>query len=196
MSEATIWYVAYTAAKAERRAAKALERVGFKTFAPVMRVTRQRRGRRFSADRLVFPRYLFVGMAPVCTWLAFREADGVLAVLSNDDRPLPVEASIIEGLRAAMAGGAFALRETEAIGPGSKVRIASGAFAGFEGVCTSALGDRRIEVVVKLFNQPTIVKIPLDGLINIGPSSATGHRSSPYRIDIGPARATGSRKAS
>lgn len=196
MMSATVWYVAYTAAKAERRAAAALERVGFETFAPVVTVERRWRGKRVTVERLVFSRYLFVGMQPICTWLAFGKADGVEAVLSNDGRPLPVSASIVDGLRAAMEEGAFQPPEPEAIGVGTKVRITKGAMAGFEGVCAAALGDRRIEVVINLFNRPTTVKMTLDGLINIGPSSATGQLALPCRIDIGPIQATGSRKAS
>jgi transcriptional antiterminator RfaH len=171
---ATIWYVAYTNPKCEQRAAAALRRVGFETFLPIISAQVRRRHKRVTVGRVLFPRYLFVGYQPVCTWFDFRNADGVEAVLANDGKPIAVDASIIAELQTALREGAFEERKPAEVTAGSRVRLTEGPFYGFEGTCSAVHSNRNVEVIINLFNRPTSVKMALDQLMNLGPCSASG----------------------
>ncbi|PNG27018.1 transcription termination/antitermination protein NusG [Methylocella silvestris] len=193
---ATIWYVAYTNPKCEQRAAAALQRVGFETFLPEVARRVRCQGKYIERRGKLFPRYLFVGMRPICTWFDFRNADGVEAVLANEGKPLAISESLIDDLRAAVSEGAYNERAPALVEAGARVRIEGGPFAGFEGICEAVHGNKRADILVDLLNRPTIVKMRLDGLISLGPSSAIGQPVANVSLGHLPIQATGSRRAS
>ncbi|MGH6847810.1 MAG: transcription termination/antitermination NusG family protein [Methylocella sp.] len=75
------WYVAYTVAQAEARAAEGITRHGFEVYLPMAKRHVRHRGKRLSQERPLFPRYLFVGFKAAPPWLEVRGIEGVVAIL-------------------------------------------------------------------------------------------------------------------
>jgi len=160
--------VAYTNVKGERRAADGLVRKGFATFAPVSSRWVSLRHRKVQIVRALFPRYLFVGFQPGCSWLDLREASGVEAVLANAGAPLAVPAQLISDLQAAQIGGQFDERPAPSVTPGARVKIMCGPFEGLYGRCKGLSGEARADVLIELLKREVVVKIRLGEIAVVG----------------------------
>lgn len=134
----------------------------------------------------LFPRYMFVAFDPARDqWRRIFRADGVeILMIGPNERPMPVPTSVIEALRAQGRAGdgvidfrtaaerhrsdAAARRETAPsrvdvtyyppIRREQKVKILSGPFAGFRGICTMSADDR-VRLLVDLFGRSTPIEV-------------------------------------
>jgi transcriptional antiterminator RfaH len=163
-----IWYVVYTNIKCGKRAEEGLRRKGFDTFAPMSSRWVKLHGKRVEVQKALFPRYLFVGFEPGCSWLDLRETDGVEAVLGSAGAPLAVPSQLISDLQAAMIAGQFDEKPPASVAPGAQVKIMAGPFQGLYGRCKGLSGEARAEVLIELLKREAVVKIGLDELEVVG----------------------------
>ncbi|MEJ0093385.1 MAG: transcription termination/antitermination NusG family protein [Methylocella sp.] len=160
------WYVAYTNVKSEKRAADGLQRKGFLTFSPAGAKQIKLRRKRVRVMRFLFPRYVFVGFVPGCSWYALRHTDGVEAILANDGAPVVVPTKLIEDMRKEQATGVYDEREPSPIVAGAVVKFARGALQGRRGECLRIVGTQAA-VMIDMLNRAVLVKIGVDELISV-----------------------------
>lgn len=152
------WHVAYTSARAEVEACKALIAAGFDAYAPAERLVKAIRGRKVDIERPLFSRYVFVSFDPHRDdWGRVQGVDGVEALLKNGDIPSRVPTAWIDGIRKAEEYGVFDRRRAVPNGfkAGDAVRVTEGPFNGFtariEGFVAklkSATATKRVKVLM------------------------------------------------
>jgi transcriptional antiterminator RfaH len=156
------WFVAQTRPNSESRAARHLERQGYRVYLP--RYLKRRRHARkvdFVAAAL-FPRYIFVGI-DIATqrWRSIQSTFGVVRLVTNGELPTPVPEGIIESLQQREDERGFVeVRGGTKLSPGAKVRVVSGAFIDALGQF-ECMGDRdRVAILLDLLGQK--VRVILD----------------------------------
>jgi len=169
--EAEAWFVAYTNPRREDAVEGTIRRRSFRSYYPVMTVTRRRR----DITRPLFPRYLFVGLRPGLTLYGLRETPGLEALVRMDGKPVTVPGTVVAGLRdyqrdgvfdfteARMAAAAAAARAKAALAfeSGRPVRVVDGPYRSFRGVVERLLPEERISVSLTLFGRAFPVPLPL-----------------------------------
>lgn len=160
----TDWYVAYTNVQAEKRAAEALSRGGFKTFLPMhLRIAKRRRGRVW-IERPLFPRYLFVGFDPGCSWGYLHEVKYVNGMIGAKGVAVKVSAATVDQLRAIVSAREFDEKPIIPITAGAGVRFISGPFEGFVGICGSMSSEKRVEILLELLKREVSVNVSVNHL--------------------------------
>lgn len=97
-----LWYAAYTNPRGETRAAERLRAQGYTLFMPTLRKTIRHARRSKIIEAPLFPRYLFVSLdLSRDRWRSINGTAGVTALVSANDRPLPLAAGLVEALMAA-----------------------------------------------------------------------------------------------
>jgi transcriptional antiterminator RfaH len=157
------WYLIHSKVSAEASAQLNLERQRYEVYLPRLLQTVQRRGQWKERIVALFPRYLFVrveegqqSLSPV------RSTVGVVGVVRFGLRYAAVPDNIIRELRqrADPQSGLHRLHRPVPFSRGSRVRIATGPFAGLEGVFEREAGSERVVVLLKLLGQDASVRIP------------------------------------
>lgn len=163
------WYCYRCDVGCDERAWRGLTAVGYDCWVPKMLKTIQVSRKAVEVERPLFSRHGFVRIDPNRQGFGLvLRCRGVESVLGIADIPSRIPDAVIDDLRARAGVGAFDYRIKPATGPkvGDKVEIAGdGPFRGW--VCEVAEeldDDRRVGLLIKLFNSERIVKIGLDAL--------------------------------
>ena len=161
------WYVLFTAPRGEREVIQAIQRdLRAETFVPMRREKLRRKGRKRTALRLAFPRYVFLGVDgdPDRCWFKLRQIRGVQSVLSNEGRPVRLAVDLVAKLIAAANTGMFDKpAEARPHAPGDDVRIVDGPFASFCGKVANFDGEEeRVQVFLTLFGREFPAWLELD----------------------------------
>lgn len=156
-SHSGAWYCVQSKPKRERDVAQQLDAQGFGSFLPLVAVRRKGAVEAVPA----FPGYLFARFSLLADrWRAIYSTRGVRRLFSADERPIPVpEEAISTLLRLGYDRPIIAPDLPEEIAPGSLVRISSGPFAGFDGVCQWSSAER-IALLLEIMGGARIVRIP------------------------------------
>lgn len=128
------------------------------------RLRRTRRGHEKSKVVVepLFPGYLFLRFDPEELHGSVRSTRGVLHLVSRDDRPVEVDESVIEELRALGPDATLSMLDEE-LKVGAKVRVIRGIFSGSEGSVVRLHGpQQRIAVLLSLLGSEQPVEMPLD----------------------------------
>jgi transcription elongation factor/antiterminator RfaH len=153
------WFLVYTAPKSERRAELHLGAQGFRAFLPQFHRTVRHARQLRTVRSPVFPRYLFLILdLERDRWLSVRSTVGVSGLVSQNGRPLPVPAGVVESLMERSDGGM--LRFDSALVKGQSVRILSGPFTDFVGILEQLDEAGRTRVLLKMMG--TSVPVALD----------------------------------
>jgi transcriptional antiterminator RfaH len=158
------WYVVQTQSRAEERALWHLENQGFQCFLPRFRKQTRHARRSRSVLEPLFPRYLFAQIDLNATaWRSINGTRGVVALLANGPKPMPVPEGMVERLMAdSDDAGITPLSALGMFWQGRKVKITSGAFrdqfAEVEAVL--AKGCDRVAVLLDLLGTPTRLQLP------------------------------------
>lgn len=158
-SEETLWFAIQSRTGIEAVTASHLRTTEIETLLPLIRkpirhATRTTR----MLPRPLFPGYFFARFCPATSLRAVAYSWGVLRVLGAGDRPLPVEETVIDGIRTRMDDGGFVTLEERPFHAGDNVRIAEGPLAGWSGVFDRALNDsQRVVILIDTLQQGRIV---------------------------------------
>jgi len=152
------WFLVHTLPKSERRAEFHLGAQGFRTYYPKIEKT-VRHARQLRTVRApLFARYLFVILDLARDrWLSVRSTIGVSCLFTQDGRPVPVPAGIVEPLIRQSDGGLTRL-DADLV-KGKNVRIMSGPFADFVGTLERLDDAGRVQVLIKLMGTAVPVSI-------------------------------------
>ena len=157
----TSWHAIRVLPRAEGPALIGVEALGLEGYLPVELYRCAYRGTRSMTWRPVFPRYLFVHMAPerdLGRVLALHEATEVLRMGGN---LAPIPAPVIDAIRAAERRGEFDHTRAARLGHGETVKVIEGPLAALVGQIRSTGPARRLEVIG---NFPFRLTVPIDKL--------------------------------
>jgi transcriptional antiterminator RfaH len=159
------WYLIHTKPAGESKAQLHLQRQDYQTYFPRLLQTVRRNGQSRMQVNPLFPRYLFLYLDEGRQCLTpVRSTLGVANVVRFGTRFATVPDEIIRELRAREdpESGLHSLRIPPAFGPGVRVRIAAGAFAGLEGIFEREDGVNRVVVLLKLLGEDRQVHFPAE----------------------------------
>lgn len=166
------WHVIRTNIKCENRAKLGIEALGFAVYLPMESRTVIRRRRKVDVSSPVFGRYMFVEFdADADEWSALRRIDGVEGIVTNNLRPVPVPALVMERVRLAEEIGAFDTRRNQkpgAIGEGMAVKVGDGAFVDFVATVKKLRTGDRVDILLNLLGASRLVTVPLSSLREAG----------------------------
>ncbi len=149
------WYLVYTKPRQERVARTNLGRQGYETYLPLMRKPLRRRGRRTTAVVPMFPRYLFIHLdQSTDNWGPIRSTLGVISIVRFGHEPARAPDELVTWLHAREDEQGIQVLPPEDIRPGARVRIADGAFAGYEGIYLARSSRERVIVLLQLCGRP------------------------------------------
>ena len=154
------WHVLYTKPREEQRATDNLRNQGYTCFLPTIRLE-QVKGKAITHKLVpLFPRYVFIQMqAGTSNWVPLRSTKGVAKVVEFGGTAARVPDALIDALQAQP------LIEQKPFQPNDAVRIASGAFAGFEGVfqklVTTPSAEIRAMILLEFLHKTHAVLMPV-----------------------------------
>lgn len=162
------WYVAQTWPHGEYRARDWLLRFGWadgfgsehgRVWLPECEVVRRVRrcGPILRAKLPLFPGYLFVLLDAAEE--AVPPAPTIDGLLSVDGRPAAVPWDEISELQARIAAGGGMLRIVERFAVGDTVRVAGGAWAGWQGLYVASVNGR-LKILLDMFGRATETLVP------------------------------------
>lgn len=154
--ETSAWYLLFTKPRQEWRARDNLIRQGYSVFLPTLLEEKIRTGERVQVEEPLFPRYLFIKLDDVTSnWLPIRSTLGVANLVRFGDNYCRAPNALVDGLMQVER------LQCNYLSPGDQVRVASGPFAGLEGVYQQADGTRRVLVLMNLFSKPQTISMPV-----------------------------------
>ncbi|MBW7923420.1 MAG: transcription/translation regulatory transformer protein RfaH [Burkholderiaceae bacterium] len=159
------WHLVYTKPREERRALEHLRRQDYECYLPERPVERMRDGHRCIVTEPLFPRYLFIRLAPgTSNWLPIRSTRGVSTIVRFGNRFPALPDEDIEALRQ----GEVAVRPL--FETGARLVAVEGPFAGVQTLYLEPDGDTRVRVLLEILGSEQRVSLPLAGLRAVGAS--------------------------
>jgi len=156
MSQAR-WYAAYTCAKHEKRVAAELGARDVEHFLPLYSSMRRWRDRRVQLELPLFPGYVFVRL-PLSERLRVVQIPSVVRLIGFGGLPTALPDTEMEILRAGLCQSLRA-EPHPFLNVGRRVRIASGPFAGLEGILKRKKNNLRVVVSLELIQRSVSVDV-------------------------------------
>lgn len=141
------WICAVSEPRQEIVARQSLDDLGFRTFLPLLTTDSPITGYRTMP---LFPGYLFLHIDISSCWQQARYAPGVRRLLGSADSPSVVPRGVIDELRE-RCGPQDEIIVSLRPRKGERVKILSGSFQGWEGICKLS-SRKRVQVLISLFN--------------------------------------------
>lgn len=158
------WYLVYAKPRQEESARTNLERQGYETYLPRMRVARRRLGRRTIRVEPMFPRYLFIRLDKERdNWAPIRSTIGVSNIVRFGPDPTPVPDPLVASILARDNEGVqeLPLHQFES---GARVRIEEGPFTGYEGIFLAKTSHERVLVLLDIVGKAAKARVELEHL--------------------------------
>lgn len=154
------WYLVYTKAQQERVALENLERQGYETYLPRIRVRRRRQGRYVKLVEPMFPRYLFMHLNDETdNWGPIRSTIGVSNMVRFGALPARVPDELVQALREREDEEGLQQIELPEPSPGDRVRIVEGVMAGYEAIFEARSGKERVSLLLEIANVSARVQV-------------------------------------
>ena len=149
------WYLIYSKPQQERIARENLERQGYKSYLPLIRNRRRRKGRYASIIEPMFPRYLFVKLSDETdNWGPIRSTIGVVNLVRFGMQAARVPDNLIDLMTERDREGVQTLARPE-LKPGDHVRIVEGVMAGYEAIFQAKTSRERVVLLLELAQDKT-----------------------------------------
>jgi transcription antitermination factor NusG len=154
------WYALQVRARYERVASSSLTGMGFETFLPLSKSTREWSDRKKTVDSPLFPGYIFCRF-DIQDRLPILKTPGMIQIVGYSRIPIPVDENEINAIQSAIASGLpnqpFPFLET-----GDKVIVRAGPLAGLEGILVESRGKNRFILSINLLQRSIAVEIKLE----------------------------------
>ena len=160
------WFVAQTQPGKEVISQGHLDRQEFVSFLPLYRKTIRHARQEKEVFRPLFPGYIFIELDPdKSQWRSINGTRGISALLTQNNKPIPVPSSIIETLQQEQTGtGSISLDSLSLFKVGEKVRLTDGAFED-QMATISAVSDKdRAKLLVQFMNREIEIDLPFTSL--------------------------------
>jgi transcriptional antiterminator RfaH len=146
----TSWFLAQLKPNCARIADKHLTRQGFQTFLPLEEETRQRGGKFVTAERPLFPGYIFVALDVARGfWRQVNSTHGVTRLVSFGKEPAAVPRDLVSQIMQ-RCDASGKLLPPKVLKPGDQVTLTTGPFANFVAEVEKIAPDRRVWVLMEI----------------------------------------------
>ena len=160
------WYVVATKPRQEVVAQEHLQRQGYATLLPTLRLRKRQRGKWQEVTEPTFPGYVFVGlelgrddMAPI------RSTQGCRDLVRFGQQPAVVHEDIIKALQMGNSTqGASGDGVKDPFSPGDVVMIEDGPFQGLSAIYCMNKGADRVQVLITLLGRAQHLNIDIDSV--------------------------------
>ena len=153
------WFAIYTRSRFEKQVAAQLERKRLPVFLPLRPEVHRWQDRYQKVEVPLFRGYLFVQFAPSSSErLTVLRTAGVVRIVGFGQKDAEVPAAQIESLRRLTEDGAQ-LHPHRYLRIGQRVKVASGALAGVEGILVRIRKQDRLVVAVDAIRQAVAVEL-------------------------------------
>jgi transcriptional antiterminator RfaH len=150
------WYVVHTKPQQEQCAPLNLEEQGYECYLPTLAVEKIGQGKLPVEEEPLFPRYLFIRLAPTQSgksWSPIRSTKGVSRLVTFGTEPAKVDTQLVATLQQRHA--ALFPEPQRLFNPRERVVMVDGPFAGLQAVYQITNGERRAMVLIELLSKPT-----------------------------------------
>lgn len=161
-----LWYVIYTHAKSEMKAANHLLRQGFDTYLPIYPKERRHARRVEQIHAPLFPRYIFVSLDTArVPWRVINSTVGVINIVSQSGQPVPMPTGIIDDLRAReLENGLIKLNSFQRFKKGDPIQVTAGAMHDQFGIFDCIDDSERIVILLNLLGREVKVRLPAEAV--------------------------------
>ena len=161
-----VWYVVATKPRQEVVAQEHLQRQGYATLLPTLRLRKRQRGKWQEVTEPTFPGYVFVGlelgrddMAPI------RSTQGCRELVRFGQQPAVVHEDIIKALQMGnSAQGASADEVKAPFSSGDLVTIEDGPFQGLSAIYCMKKGADRVQVLISMLGRAQHLSIDINSV--------------------------------
>lgn len=160
------WYLVYTKPRQEEVAQTNLVRQGYGVYLPLVQESRKRQGRRTVMVEPLFPRYLFIHLdTHTDNWGPIRSTLGVASLVRFGQEPANLPDELIDFLK--VREGDAGLHEWAELSyrAGDKVRVAEGAFHGYEGILLARNSRERVIVLLDILGRQIRTRVDVSQLV-------------------------------
>ncbi len=159
------WYLIYTKPRQEEVACTNLARQAYGVYLPRVRQARMRQGRRAMVVEPLFPRYLFINLdAHTDNWGPIRSTLGVALLVRFGQQPARVPDQLITFLKTREDAEGLHNWAKPVFEVGHRVRVAEGAFQGYEGILLAGTSRDRVVVLLDILGRQVRTKITVTQL--------------------------------
>lgn len=146
------WYAVFCKPQQDAFAETHLQRQGYETFRPLIRLRRKLRQRYQVVIESMFPRYLFIHLERgVQDWSPIRSTFGVSGLVRMGNYTPTVPDSLILSMKSrADADNVIQMQPEDSFQPNQSVRITEGPLAGFEAIYVARNSQDRVIVLLNL----------------------------------------------
>ena len=143
------WYIVQIKPKSYHTATQNLERQGFETFLPKMKITQKKENKFLFKSGYVFPGYMFVCFDPdIISWTKINSTYGVSKILSFNNKPSEISSDLIQDLKIRYEINSNPTQK-ETLKPGDSIKFFSGPFADVIAKVESVDENNRIWVLLE-----------------------------------------------
>lgn len=164
--EGPLWYAINSQPRAETKALGHLGRQGYRVYLP--RYSKKIRHARKTewVARPLFPGYLFVHLDLATEgWRSVRSTVGVSHMVCFSERPAPVPAGVVEGLKAReSADGLIQVASQPPFKRGDRVVVLDGPFSHQLGLCDGITDRQRVAILLDLLGRKVRVTIDAEAV--------------------------------
>lgn len=165
------WYAAYTRPRHERAVVASLAQCGYETVYPSYSVASRWSDRVKRIESPLFPGYVFVRCDALLR-LPVLKTPGLLYLVGDGIRPLPVPDAEVENLQRAMRSHAR-MQPVPHLNEGEQVYVGRGPLAGLSGFLLAWRNSLRVVISVELLARSVAVEVEAAWLEKPRPSAAT-----------------------
>ena len=159
------WYLVYTKPRQEEVALTNLVRQGYGAYLPRARQARKRHGRRAMVVEPLFPRYLFIHLdTHTDNWGPIRSTLGVASLVRFGQEPARIPDELVDFLKAREGEAGLHEWAEQDYRAGDRVRVAEGAFRGYEGILLARNSRERVVVLLDILGRQVRTKVAVTQL--------------------------------
>ena len=159
-SEKLLWYVLYTAPRAEKKVQIELQKKGFKTFLPVQRTLKQWSDRKKWIEEPLFKSYIFIETELEKNYYDILNTNGIVKFINFEKKPVVVNYREIETIQL-LLGYTDGIEATDEVFEiGQKVDVIAGPLLGLNGLLVQKNGSHQFLMELETIHQKILINIP------------------------------------
>jgi transcription termination/antitermination protein NusG len=153
------WYAVYTRSRHEKAVATKLEEKHVEVFLPLRKVLRRWKDRRKEVTMPLFSSYVFVRI-PFAEKLPVLQTPGVVLILSEGNRPVPIPEEQIESIQRLVSSG-LRYDPYPYLKEGTQVNVVRGPLQGVTGILLEKRKQHLLVLSVDLIQQSAALQVDI-----------------------------------
>jgi transcription antitermination factor NusG len=153
------WFAVYTRSRHEKSVASKLEEKGVEVFLPLRKVLRRWKDRRKEISIPLFSSYVFVRI-PLAEKLFVLQTSGVVQILSEGSKPMPIPAEQIESIQRLVSSG-LKYDPYPYLKEGDHVSVVRGPLQGVTGILLGKRKQHLLVLSVDLIQQSAALQVDI-----------------------------------